>query len=123
MLPRSRNQALFRRLKSFLRKTWRQARERGFVGLGLRLAVAFFLGSTALLGLMFLWYSRDLPNPDSLVARNIPQSTKIFDKTGTHLLYEIAPEEKRTLVKIEDIPRCGSICLRSNIAHRHWQSP
>jgi penicillin-binding protein 1C len=66
--------------------------------------VALFLGSTALLGLMFLWYSRDLPNPDSLVTRNIPQSTKIFDKTGTHLLYEIAPEEKRTLVKIEDIP-------------------
>lgn len=51
------------------------------------------------------WVSRDLPDPNTIDSRNIPQSTKIFDRTGTHLLYEIHGDEKRTLVKIEDIPQ------------------
>src|SRR3989344_3586897 len=44
------------------------------------------------------WISKDLPDPDKLTDRNIAQSTKIYDRTGTHLLYEIFGDEKRTLV-------------------------
>ncbi len=51
------------------------------------------------------WVSRDLPNPDTLSTRDIPQSTKIYDRTGQTLLYELHGDEKRTLVKIEDIPK------------------
>jgi 1A family penicillin-binding protein len=36
--------------------------------------------------------------------REISQSTKIYDRTGEHVLYEISGDEKRTLVSIEDIP-------------------
>jgi 1A family penicillin-binding protein len=50
------------------------------------------------------WVSRDLPDPNSLISRQIPQSTKIYDRTGEHLLYEVHGDEKRTLVPIEDIP-------------------
>jgi membrane peptidoglycan carboxypeptidase len=50
------------------------------------------------------WISRDLPDPNSLGSRNIAQSTKIYDRTGTHLLYEIHGDEKRTLVSIDKIP-------------------
>ncbi|MEK7473980.1 MAG: PBP1A family penicillin-binding protein [Patescibacteria group bacterium] len=50
------------------------------------------------------WVSRDLPDPNSLISRQIPQSTKIYDRSGTHLLYEIHGDEKRTLVPLEDIP-------------------
>lgn len=50
------------------------------------------------------WVSRDLPDPDTLSTQNIPQSTKIYDRTGTQLLYELHGDEKRTLVKIQDIP-------------------
>jgi penicillin-binding protein 1C len=50
------------------------------------------------------WVSRDLPDPNVLSTRDVPQSTKIYDKTGTHLLYEIHGDEKRTLLKSEDIP-------------------
>lgn len=50
------------------------------------------------------WVSRDLPNPDTLSTQEIPQSTKIYDRTGTNLLYELHGDEKRTLVKIQDIP-------------------
>ncbi len=60
-----------------------------------------------LLGLTILvaWVSRDLPNPDKLTDRQVAQSTKIYDRTGTHLLYEIFANEKRTLVDLNDIPK------------------
>lgn len=54
--------------------------------------------------LLVAWVSRDLPDPNSLSTREVPQSTKIYDRTGTQLLYEIHGDEKRTLVKIDDIP-------------------
>ncbi len=50
------------------------------------------------------WVSRDLPDPNVLSSRDVPQSTKIYDRTGEVLLYEIHGDEKRTLIKIEDIP-------------------
>ncbi len=66
------------------------------------LAIALgLLGSIFLLGL-FAWYSRDLPNPDQLLQRDVAQATKIYDRTGTHLLYEIYGEENRTLVKMQE---------------------
>ena len=49
------------------------------------------------------WVSRDLPNPDILTTRTVAQSTKIFDRSETHLLYEIHGDENRTLVKIQNI--------------------
>lgn len=51
------------------------------------------------------WVSRDLPDPNALGSRAVPQSTKIYDRTGTHLLYEIHGDEKRTLVTIDRIPK------------------
>jgi len=50
------------------------------------------------------WISRDLPNPNQLLNREIAQSTKIYDRTGEHVLYEISGDEKRTLVELKDIP-------------------
>lgn len=51
------------------------------------------------------WISKDLPDPDRLTDRKVAQSTKIYDRTGEHLLYEIFADEKRTLVSFEDIPQ------------------
>ncbi len=61
------------------------------------------LGSILFLGL-FAWLSRDLPDPNSLTEREVAQSTKIYDRSGEHLLYEIAGDEKRTLVTLEELP-------------------
>lgn len=48
--------------------------------------------------------SRDLPNPNQLMEREVAQSTKIYDRSGENILYEISGEERRTLVLLEDIP-------------------
>ena len=50
------------------------------------------------------WISRDLPNPNQLIEREIAQSTKIYDRTGEHILYEIHGDEKRTMVSLSDLP-------------------
>ncbi len=51
------------------------------------------------------WASRDLPDPDKLTDRQIAESTKIYDRTGTHLFYEVFASEKRTLVELDQIPK------------------
>ncbi|MFH1822800.1 MAG: penicillin-binding protein [Patescibacteria group bacterium] len=61
------------------------------------------------IGLIFgffsiIWLSRNLPKPGQLIERQLAQSTKIYDRTGETILYEIHGDEKRTLVKLEDIP-------------------
>src|SRR3989344_4540351 len=47
---------------------------------------------------------KDIPSADLLATRQVFESTKIYDKTGEILLYEIHGEEKRTVVPFEQIP-------------------
>ncbi len=49
-----------------------------------------------------LWWSRDLPDPSNIQKGTVNESTKIYDSTGKHLLYEIG-EAKRTYVKLTDM--------------------
>ncbi len=49
-----------------------------------------------------LWWSRDLPDPRNIQQGTVHESTKIYDSTGKHLLYEIG-EAKRTYVKLSDM--------------------
>ncbi|MFA6525127.1 MAG: PBP1A family penicillin-binding protein [Patescibacteria group bacterium] len=70
----------------------------------LKLLGIFALAGIVIMVGMFAWISRDLPDPDKILDRNVAQSTQIFDRTGEHLLYEIYGDEKRTLVTLEDIP-------------------
>jgi len=51
-----------------------------------------------------LWWSKDLPNPQNIDARRVSESTKIFDATGEHLLYEIG-DVHRTSVGLDRISR------------------
>ncbi len=55
-------------------------------------------------GLLFVYYSFNLPDPNKLAERVLPESTKIFDRNGK-LLYEIHGEARRTLVTLDQIPK------------------
>lgn len=82
--PRAKNGKLLKRL-------WRLA-----------LISALALG---LLGLgAIFWISRDLPKPNQLINREVAQSTKIYDRTGENIIYEISGVQRRTLVQIKDLP-------------------
>ncbi len=47
---------------------------------------------------------QQLPSPDQFSTRQVSQSTKLYDRTGKVLLYEIHGEEKRTVVPLSEIP-------------------
>jgi penicillin-binding protein 1C len=56
----------------------------------------------AVIALLFIWYAKDLPDPDQVLARSIPQSTKILDREG-NILYEVHGEFKRTIIPYEEM--------------------
>jgi penicillin-binding protein, 1A family len=70
----------------------------------LKIVVVLILLGVISLFAMFAWFSRDLPNPNQLMDRQVAQSTKIFDRTGKILLYEIHGDQARTLVQLANIP-------------------
>src|SRR3989339_811418 len=77
--------------------TWRWLRPLLKLALWLFITgVLFILGS-------FVYYAKDLPSLSQLNERQINESTKIFDRTGKVILYDIHGEEKRTLVKLDQI--------------------
>jgi len=55
------------------------------------------------LSLLTLILAQGLPDPSVFDERIVPQSTKIYDRTGEILLYEIHGGEKRTIVELEEI--------------------
>ena len=54
-------------------------------------------------GLFVFFLAQGLPDPSAFDDRVVPQSTKIYDRTGKILLYEIHGGEKRTVVSLEKI--------------------
>lgn len=54
---------------------------------------------------VFLYVAKDLPGPETIISRRISESTKIYDRTGTIILYDIHGEEKRTVIPWENIPK------------------
>lgn len=68
------------------------------------------------------WISRDLPNPNRLIDRQIAQSTKIYDRTGETALYEIHGDEKRTMVNLNDLPayvKNATIAIEDKDFYKH----
>jgi 1A family penicillin-binding protein len=62
-----------------------------------------FLGGCLLLLLLFIYYTWNLPQPEKFTETPFIQSTKIYDKTGKILLYDIYGEEKREIVSFDKI--------------------
>ena len=54
--------------------------------------------------LLFIYYAKDLPRPEVFTERPFVLPTKIYDRKGEVLLYQIYDEEKRTVVPLEQIP-------------------
>lgn len=62
----------------------------------------FFLCS----GIAILWFSTiQIPDLSAFEARKVTQSTKIFDRTGQILLYDIHNDAKRTVISFDDISK------------------
>ena len=88
--------------RKYYRKIYQKNKKRRafliFKIIGIALSVFLFLAL-----FLFVYYSKDLPLPEKFTERQLVQSTKIYDRSGEVLLYEIYGEEKRTWVPLEKI--------------------
>ncbi|MEK7600644.1 MAG: PBP1A family penicillin-binding protein [Patescibacteria group bacterium] len=55
--------------------------------------------------LFFIYIQATLPDPQTIIDRRVDQSTKIYDRTGMVLLYDIYKEERRTIIPWDRIPQ------------------
>ena len=56
------------------------------------------------IGAFFIWVATlEIPELGNFAERQLRESTKIYDKTGEVLLYDVFKEERRTVVKIADV--------------------
>ncbi len=53
---------------------------------------------------MLAWVSKDLPDANGVLNRSVVVSSKIYDRTGETVLYDLHGNIKRTLIAFEDIP-------------------
>lgn len=68
------------------------------------LTFLIILLAVALSLVFYIFIMKDLPNPSQFENRKVAESTKIYDRTGEVLLYEIHGEQKRTVIPLEEIP-------------------
>lgn len=53
---------------------------------------------------LFVYYARDLPRPEKFTERYFITPTKIYDRSGKILLYQIYGEEKREIISLAEVP-------------------
>lgn len=56
------------------------------------------------LPLLFYSFLQSLPHPSTLTQRQIPQTTKIYDRNGV-LLHQIYSQQNRTMIPLSEIPQ------------------
>ncbi|OHA75983.1 MAG: hypothetical protein A3I38_03055 [Candidatus Wildermuthbacteria bacterium RIFCSPLOWO2_02_FULL_47_10] len=86
------------------RKTYEKDAKKAVFLTSLRLAGLGFLFFSFLAAASFLYFAKDLPRPERFSEHEVAESTKVFDRTGKILLYEMYGEEKRTVIALERVP-------------------
>src|SRR3989338_6359771 len=57
-----------------------------------------------LMFIVLIYYAFQVPDPGIFAVRRVNESTKIYDRTGETVLYDVHGEEKRTIIPWEQIP-------------------
>jgi len=101
-----------------IKNSFRESRWKTVRNLFLYVAATIFL---FVIG-VFLYFSKDLPDANGLSDRVVVESTKIMDRTGQHVLYEVHGEEKRTIISFSDMPdniKYATIALEDQDFYSH----
>ena len=89
--------------RKYFRKVYRKAKNKRLFFSLLKLFGFSLLAMFAFALILIVSYAKDLPRPESFREKETFQSTKIYDRSGQTLLYEIYGEEKRTVVPLDQI--------------------
>lgn len=103
--------------RSIIRPRGRRGWLRLLLKAGLMAAILGFV----FFGSVFAYYSFTLPSPERLLRREVPESTKIFDRNQKQL-YEVYGEAKRTIIPLDQIPdyaKEAAIAVEDKDFYRH----
>ncbi|PIS41952.1 MAG: penicillin-binding protein [Candidatus Kerfeldbacteria bacterium CG08_land_8_20_14_0_20_42_7] len=67
------------------------------------LIILFLIGGIGAIG-AFAYYSKDLPDPEKINERSVAQSTRIYARDETTILYEVHGDVRRTVIPLTEIP-------------------
>lgn len=90
--------------------------------LSLKIIACIFGLSIIFVAGVFLYFAKDLPDANGVSDRMVVESTKIMDRTGQHILYEVHGEEKRTIIQFSDMPeniKYATIALEDQDFYSH----
>lgn len=86
------------KVRNWLKKHWKE--------LAIDASIGVFVIGLVGAGILLVWIATlDIPDLNSFEERRIQQSTKIYDRTGKILLYDLHQDVRRTIVPYEDISR------------------
>jgi len=88
----------------YLRKIYQKNKKKKVIFLILKIAGFCFLFFAFGLFFLFVYYAKDLPRPEKFTERTFVESTKIYDRTGEVVLYELYGEEKREIISLSEMP-------------------
>ena len=89
--------------KKFITKAWWKKNYKRIIVDGL---IVVFVGTVLVVSALLIWVSTlEIPDLSSFEDRRILQSTKLYDRTGEILLYDLHQDVKRTIVPFENISR------------------
>ncbi|MDE3192979.1 MAG: transglycosylase domain-containing protein [Chloroflexota bacterium] len=89
--------------------------------LGVAVAVSALLAGTALASVIG-FFTADLPSVHDLESAPLPLSTRIFDRSGEHLLYRLE-DERRELVSLDEVPELLQQATTAIEDKTFWQNP
>jgi len=81
----------------------KQTHYKKIVSLTIKYLPFLVLGFFIVVLLLFFYYTYDLPRPEKFTETPFIQSTKIYDRTGKVLLYDVYGEEKRSIIPFDKI--------------------
>src|SRR5436309_959705 len=97
---------------------WRLALPSGLFAIIIATGALMVLGAGAALA----FFAGDLPSPQDIAKDPLAQSTKVYDQTGTELLYQFS-EENREVVSYQDIPQVLIDATVSAEDKTFWTNP
>ncbi len=68
----------------------------------LQVGLIFF--ALGVLYVSYIYFTTELPEAEDLANLSVPESTRIYDREGKVLFYEVYKDEKRTVIPAEQIP-------------------
>lgn len=72
---------------------------------------------------LFAYVAKDLPSSGTIGNRHLVESTKIYDRSGQHILYEVHGEENRTVIPLDQIPMTvqqATLALEDQDFYKHF---